>query len=268
MIAAFLRLSRASGAPARRRRCSTLVARGGDRRQGDARSVAGAGAARARAGGGGRRRADRARPRGGAEGAAGARAGRARATPATPRTAARSARGTRSRALARDLVALDGVDLGPAHPLLGPADARADGRPGRHGAQRRPGRGDAACSTCAPTPRPSRAETGRARCAAAVAGELRVVSDRLRAGRDRRPRTRSSRAALARPAGGAALRLARRSPTGLLPPASRRSRCGPGRTERSHTRRTSSCWKRRSSRAHRFYEALVARPSRERRERP
>ncbi len=49
--------------------------------------------------------------------------------------------GNAARRLARDLVALEAVDLGPAHPRLGADHPGADAAARRHGAQRGPGRG-------------------------------------------------------------------------------------------------------------------------------
>ncbi len=82
------------------------------------------------------------------------------------------------RALARDLVALDGVDLGPAHPRLGPVTMEPTIAKG--GTARNMVPAEASCILDVRTnPEASAGElVGRLR--AAVSGELRVVSDRLR----------------------------------------------------------------------------------------
>ncbi len=164
---------------------------------------------------------------------------------ATRRTRARSARRTPSRGLARDLVALDDVDLGPTHPLLGPTTLEPTVVARRHGAQRRAGRGDGDPRRAHDAGAPP---AGRSRgCAPAVAGEMRVRLRPLRgrceiaAGsalhrRARAPRARR-RAATAR----------RRSPTWRpFRRHARRSRSGPGAPS-ARTRPTSSCSRARSS---------------------
>ncbi|MDD5563567.1 MAG: M20/M25/M40 family metallo-hydrolase [Thermoanaerobaculaceae bacterium] len=82
------------------------------------------------------------------------------------------------RALARDLVALDAVDLGPAHPRLGPVTLEPT--MARGGTARNMVPAEASCVLDVrvnPDPAP---EEIVARLRAAVSGELRVASDRLR----------------------------------------------------------------------------------------
>jgi acetylornithine deacetylase len=136
-----------------------------------------------------------------------------------------------ARRLARDLVALEGIDFGPPHERLGaitlePTEVRA-------GTARNVLPGEAtAVLDVRTTPALPVAEVVR-RVAAAVAGEVRVLSDRLR------PRETAADAPLVE-AGRRARPEARLvgSPTlsdmALLDgvPA---VKCGPGRSERSHT---------------------------------
>ena len=136
-----------------------------------------------------------------------------------------------ARRLAHDLVALEGIDFGPPHERLGaitlePTEVRA-------GTARNVLPGEAtAVLDVRTTPALPVAEVVR-RVAAAVAGEVRVLSDRLR------PRETAADAALVE-AGRRARPEARLvgSPTlsdmALLDgvPA---VKCGPGRSERSHT---------------------------------
>ncbi|HEY3357085.1 MAG TPA: M20/M25/M40 family metallo-hydrolase, partial [Polyangia bacterium] len=82
------------------------------------------------------------------------------------------------RRLAHDLVALDAVDLGPPHPTLGPVTVEPTVATG--GTARNMIPAEAACVLDVRTnPAPDPAQT-LARLRAAVTGELRVLSDRLR----------------------------------------------------------------------------------------
>jgi len=137
------------------------------------------------------------------------------------------------RELAKDLLALEAVDLGPAHPLLGPPTLEPTIVQG--GTARNAVPAQATCLLDARiNPEPGPAETaGRVR--SAVRGELRVVSDRLR----------PVEIDPAHPLVGAALRARPGARTfgsrGVSDwvflgaagvPA---IKCGPGLTERSHT---------------------------------
>ena len=116
------------------------------------------------------------------------------------------------RELARDLVALEEIDLGPAHPLLGPPTLEptiVQGGTARNAVpDRRP-----ACSTRASTRTtdlPRRPAACGPPCAASCASSRTGC-----AGRDR-PRAPARRRGAPRPAGRADLRLARRLGLGLL----------------------------------------------------
>lgn len=137
-----------------------------------------------------------------------------------------------ARRLARDLVALEGLDLGPDHPQLGattlePTVVRA-------GSARNvvPAEASAILDVRAtPLVAP---ETLVARVRAAVAGEVRVVSDRFA---PRQTPAGSALLAAARAARPEARRYgsATLSDWALLPAGTPGIKVGPGRSERSHT---------------------------------
>lgn len=135
------------------------------------------------------------------------------------------------RRLARDLVALEGVDLGPDHPDLGPVTLEPTVVSG--GTARNAIPAEATCILDVRTNpiEPTAALLGRMR--AAVEGDLRVVSDRLRP-REIDPSHPLVRAACdARPE---ARTFGSRSLSDLVFFASSPGiKVGPGRTERSHT---------------------------------
>lgn len=135
------------------------------------------------------------------------------------------------RGLARDVVALDGVDLGPEHPLLGRTTLEPTVLSAGERRNQVPGR--AACWLDLRTVPGVPHEELAARVRAAVAGPVRVHSDRLR------PRECPSDApivAAARAARPAARLYGSRTMSDLVffdgVPA---LKCGPGRSERSHT---------------------------------
>jgi acetylornithine deacetylase len=135
------------------------------------------------------------------------------------------------RTLARDLVALDGVDLGPEHPRLGPVTLEPTMASG--GTARNIVPGLASCILdvrCNPEPAP---EEIVARLRAAVAGELKVASSRLRPVEIAEDHPLVRAALAARPA---ARTFGSRGLSDLvffrgIPGI----KVGPGRTERSHT---------------------------------
>ena len=135
--------------------------------------------------------------------------------------------------LAQDLVALDGVDLGPAHPLLGPPTLEPTIVQGGTARNAVPAR--ATCLLDARiNPAPGPAETA-ARVRAALRGELRIVSDRLRPVEIDPAHPLVAAALRARPA---ARTFGSRGVSDWVflgaagIPA---IKCGPGLTERSHT---------------------------------
>jgi hypothetical protein len=149
-------------------------------------------------------------------------------------TLPRSARATRPARLARDIVALDLVDLGAPHAELGPTTIEPTVVRARRGAQRRArdrhGGARRALDAVAP------ASEIVAPLRAVLASEVRVVSDRLR------PRSTAARRAprgrrRARAPRGALLRVARRCPTWRSCRRSRRSRSARRHQALAHRRR-------------------------------
>jgi acetylornithine deacetylase len=134
------------------------------------------------------------------------------------------------RALARDLVALEGVDLGPVHPELGPVTLEPTVAKG--GSARNSIPAEASCILDVRTnPTPSHADMVE-RLRAAVKGELVVLSDRLRPTEisESHPLVRAAQAARpeAKLFGSRGLSdLVFFSPTPAI-------KVGPGQTERSH----------------------------------
>ncbi|MGC8724227.1 MAG: M20/M25/M40 family metallo-hydrolase [Acidobacteriota bacterium] len=135
------------------------------------------------------------------------------------------------RQLARDLAALEGVDLGPPHPVLGPVTMEPTVAQG--GTARNVVPGKASCILDVRTVPGPHAERLVGRLRGAVAGGLRVVSDRL-GPYETDPAHPLVRAALAaRPASrvigssGLSDLVFFRGIPGI--------KAGPGRTERSHT---------------------------------
>jgi acetylornithine deacetylase len=135
------------------------------------------------------------------------------------------------RTLARDLVALDAVDLGPAHPRLGPVTLEPT--MARGGTARNMVPAEASCILDVrvnPEPAP---EEIVARLRSAVSGELRVASDRLRPYEIAEDHPLVRAALAARPG---ARTFASRGLSDLvfftgIPGI----KAGPGRSERSHT---------------------------------
>ena len=135
-----------------------------------------------------------------------------------------------ARLLARDLVALEGIDFGPAHPHLGPITLEPTQV--RAGTARNVVPGEAsAILDVRSTPALPAGEIVR-RIRERVQGEVKVLSDRLRPAET--------------PAGAAIIEAARRSRQGIrLYGSSTMSdmaflgdiaiKCGPGQSERSHT---------------------------------
>jgi acetylornithine deacetylase len=136
-----------------------------------------------------------------------------------------------ARRLAHDLVALETIDFGPAHPHLGPITLEPTQV--RAGTARNVVPAEAtALLDVRTTPALDRAEIVR-RIQAAVAGEVRVLSDRLLPKETPPDLPLIEAARRARP-GARVYGSATLSDMALLngPPA---VKCGPGRSERSHT---------------------------------
>ena len=137
-----------------------------------------------------------------------------------------------ARELARDLVALESVELGPAHPTLGPVTAEPTAL--RAGTARNVVPAEASAILDVRTTPALAPEEVVARLRAAVGGELRVVSDRF-APRETPPGSALLAAARAARPEARLYGSATLSDWALLPAGAAGIKVGPGLSERSHT---------------------------------
>jgi acetylornithine deacetylase len=137
-----------------------------------------------------------------------------------------------ARELARDLVGLEAVDLSPDHPTLGPTTVEPTQL--RAGTARNVVPAEASAILDLRTTPALAPERALERLRAALAGDLRVLSDRFAPRETPAGSALLAAAVAARPAarryGSATL-----SDWALLPPSTPGLKVGPGRSERSHT---------------------------------